>query len=206
MNTTARHRLIASLVLALPVLPAWAADANAEHGKATLRCEDEVADTVRAVRGKDVQDLQFLAGKRVLATDGDDIAVKGEGHYRRAGASVGFAYSCAFNVKTGATSGVVLRDTAAAGNGKPWQPDLSQVSPEACETAVAAVLKDQHPRVSGISFRSDTRKLLPASDTRLGLEGLGQMQRAPGMNLQDFNYRCEFDPRSGKVLSARAGG
>jgi hypothetical protein len=36
------------------------------------------------------------------------------------------------------------------------------------------------------------------------LLGQGAVQPAPGMNSVPFNYRCEIDPRSGRVLQAQA--
>jgi hypothetical protein len=194
-----------AVLLAAGAIPAWAA--NPDHGKATQHCEDAVTAAIERARGKDAHDVQFVGATRAISTDGDDIGVKGEGHYRRASGIVPFSYSCAFNQTTGGTSGVVFKETGstvAAVDESAWQPDLTNVSPEACETAVAAVLKDQHPRVAGISFRSETRRLQPAGGVRVGLEGQGTLQRAPGMNANPFRYRCEIDPRSGKVLAARA--
>ncbi|MED5622077.1 hypothetical protein [Ideonella sp. BN130291] len=193
--------------IALGLVTAVASAADPNHGKAAVRCEDAVSDTIVQTRGKQAQDVQFIGTKRAITSDGDDIGVKGEGRYRRAAATVPFTYSCAFNVKTGGTSGVVFKEAADTGSGDTkaaWQPDLTNVSPQACETAVAALLKDQHPRVSGIAFRADTRQLQPAPNARIGLEGQGSLQRAPGMNANAFKYRCEFDARSGKVLAAKA--
>ena len=85
----------------------------------------------------------------------------------------------------------------------PWQPDLSNVSPEACEAATAAALKQKYPRVSRIAFGSDTRRLQPAPNDHVGLEGQGALQRAPGMNSAPFKYRCEFEPRSGKIVQVQ---
>lgn len=200
---TPSHR---TLGIALGLLCAGASAADADHGKAASRCEEAVAETVHRVRGKEAHDVQFIGARRAVTADGDDVSVKGEGRYRRASAQVPFSYSCAFNVKSGGTSGVVFKEGAQeqAADAKPWQPDLTNVSPQACETAVAAVLKAQHPRVSGINFRSDTRQLQPAASARVGLEGQGSLQRAPGMNASAFKYRCEFDEGSGKVLAARA--
>jgi hypothetical protein len=99
----------------------------------------------------------------------------------------------------------VFRETAGAGGETAsWQPDLTNVSPEACESAVAAVLKDRHPRVGRIVFGSESRQLQPAANARVGLLGQGAVQPAPGMNSVPFNYRCEIDPRSGRVLQAQA--
>lgn len=198
------HHFLA-IVLGLGAGACFAAEAD--HGKAAQRCEEDVASTIERVRGKEAQNVQFIGAKRAVSTDGDDIGVKGEGRYHRGAATVPFTYSCAFNVVTGGTSGVVFREAAgvaAARASAPWQPDLTNVSPEACETAVAAVLKDQHPRVAAIAFRSETRRLQPAGGAQVGLEGQGTLQRAPGMNPNAFRYRCEFDPRTGKVVTARA--
>lgn len=198
MNTLLRLLVVSSAAVSCG---AWAAGRE----DAAEQCEKAVARTVERVRGKEAHDVQFVSAKRSLTTDGDEIGVKGEGHYRRGKeGTVPFSYSCAFNASNGATSGAVFRETGAApAEAKPWQPDLSNVSPEACETAVAALLKDKYPRVTGISFRSETRALKPAGDDHVGLEGRGMMQRAEGMNAQGFGYRCEFDARSGKVTSAR---
>lgn len=191
------------LPIAALLLVAGAAQANAD--KAGERCEAAVAETIQRIRGRDAREVEFAAARRALAPPVDEeIGVKGEGRYRKAGTSVPFSYSCAFNVRTGATSGVVFREAGAPAAGAPWQPDLSLVSPDACESAVAAVLKDRHPRVDRIVFGSETRRLEPAPNSRVGLEGQGALQRAPGMHSMPFSYRCEFDAQSGKVVNAQA--
>ena len=75
-------------------------------------CETAVAETVRAARGRDAQEVQFIGAKRALSpTPGDETGVKGEGRYRgKAGTSMPFSYSCAFNAKTGGTTGVMFSD------------------------------------------------------------------------------------------------
>lgn len=197
-----------STLLLIAALPAWAAASNADHDNAADRCEKAVGDTIARVRGRDAHDVQFVGARRLVSTtDENEIAVKGEGHYLRAsGAATAFTYSCAFNPRTGATSGVLFKDASAPepAPSANWQPDLSRVSPENCEAAVAAVLKDKHPRASRIAFNSETRQLRPAPSSHLGLEGQGALQRAPGMNAVTFRYRCEFDADNGKVISAQA--
>ena len=174
--------------------------------KAAERCEDAVADTIRTIRGREAREVEFVGGKRTLQPgEGDETAVKGAGRYRAAaGGTVPFTYTCTFNTKTGATTGAMFRETGprpgVVAETKPWQPDLTNVSPEACEAATAAALKDKYPRVGRIAFGSDTRRLQPAPDERIGLEGQGALQRAPGMNAAPFRYRCEFEPHSGKIV------
>ena len=201
---------LTALVAATLAIAAAGVHAAAPGGgaQAAERCEGEVSDTIKRMRGKEVDAVQFTTAARALSpTVDDEVGVRGEGRYRRGGASVSFSYSCSYNAATGATSGVVFRDdarTAAAAAAATWQPDLTHVSPEACESAVAAVLKDRHPRVGRIVFGSESRQLQPAANARIGLQGQGAVQPAPGMNAVPFNYRCEIDPRNGRILQAQA--
>ena len=196
-----------SFAIALFACAAAHAAAPVDAAKAADTCEAAVADTIKELRGRDAQDLRFTKDKRVLSpTTGEDTDIKGAGHYRTAtGSTTPFTYGCAFNPTTGATSGIVFRDASAqrATEEKPWQPDLMNVSPEACEAAVASALKAKHPRVGRIVFGSDSRQLLPAPAGRSSLEGIGAVERAPGMNSVQFNYRCEFEPGQGKVVAVQ---
>ncbi len=198
------------LPLLLPVviaalLPAAPAFAQADPARATERCEKEVADTIRRLRGREARDVQFVAARRVLLPGGEDeTSVRGEGRYRSAsGASIGFTYGCAYSAATDATSGVVFRDLGAAraASEKAFAPDLCNVSPEACESAAAAALKKLHPRVARINFGSDSRRMQPGENGRIELLGQGSVERASGMNLIPFSYRCEREPRSGRVVA-----
>ncbi len=193
--------LLALALFAAQLQPAAAAPADT--AKATDRCETEVSETIRRMRGRDAKEVQFLAAKRLALPSGDDeTAIKGEGRYRGAGGSVSFTYSCAYNEASDATSGVVFRDAGAARAApeKTFEPDLTNVSPEACEAAAAGALKRQHPRVGRINFGADSRRMQPGTNGRIDLVGKGSVERAPGMNLIPFSYRCQVEPRSGKVV------
>ncbi|HEX6707474.1 MAG TPA: hypothetical protein VF169_22135 [Albitalea sp.] len=196
---------IALFVATTGVFAASSTDAAA----AGDRCEAAVAETVRRMRGREAQEVEFGGAKRTLAStqDAEETSVKGEGRYRAGGGSaMSFTYSCAFNSKSGATNGVVFRETGsarAAADTSSWEPDLSRLSPEACETAAAAALKEKYPRVGRIAFGSDSRQLRPAPNAHTSLEGQGAVQRAPGMNSVPFRYRCEYDTHSGKVVSVQ---
>ncbi|MFT3956443.1 MAG: hypothetical protein QM722_19285 [Piscinibacter sp.] len=199
-------RTLPPLILALAALqPLSPAFAKADPAKATERCEKEVADTIRRLRGKDVRDVQFVAARRVLLPGGDDeTGVRGEGRYRAGnGANVSFSYGCAYQAASDETSGVVFREIGAprAATEKPFEPDLSNISPEACESAAAAALKKQHPRVARINFGSDSRRMQPGENGRVELLGQGSVERAAGMNLIPFSYRCEVEPRSGRIVN-----
>jgi hypothetical protein len=197
-------RFLPAVLLVLTV-PVAAAPPSGPEG-AGERCEAAVAETVKHIRGDDARSVQFTAARRSVAPPvADETDVKGEGTYRGAsGRTRDFAYSCAYNVKTGNTSGVVFRDLrqgAEPSPEKPWQPDLATLSPEACETAIARSLKVKNPRVGRIAFGSDSRKLRPAAHGRTSMEGQGSVERAAGMNLEAFTYRCEFEP-SGRIVAA----
>lgn len=202
------HTAAAALGFLLLAGPASAqTPAQADAAAAGEQCETAVAETVRRMRGRDAQEVQFVGAKRALTPVSDDeTGVKGEGRYRStAGRTMPFTYSCYYNMKTGATSGVVFRD---AGGPAPVaeaakEPDLTNVSPEACESAAAASLKERHPRVGRITLGSDTRQVRPGTNGRIVLEGRGAVQPAPGMNAVPFSYTCEFDPRGTRVVAVQ---
>lgn len=190
------------LAVSLPAAPALAAP---DVTRATEQCEQEVSKTIQRMRGRDAKEVQFVAARRVLSPQSDDeTAIRGEGRYRAAGgASVSFTYGCAYSAASDSTSGVVFRETGgqrAAAAEKAFDPDLTNVSPQACESAVAAALKKLHPRVGRINFGSDSRRVQPGENSRIELLGAGSVERAQGMNLIPFSYRCEVDPRSGRVV------
>lgn len=184
---------------------------KAQQDKAADRCEVAVAETVERVRGKDAREVEFIGAKRVIApAPQEELGVKGEGRYRRPdGVIVSFTYSCAYNEATGGTSGALFRETGstragAAVEARAAEPDINIVSPEACESAIAANIKQKYPRVGRIAFGSDSRRLRPAANANTSLEGQGAVERAPGMNLVPFNYRCEFEPRGGRIVRAES--
>src|SRR3990167_6942620 len=80
---------------------------------AVAACEAEVTDTVHQMRPRDAQQFEFIPAKRLLVpSQNDEGGVRGAGGYRRAaGGTVSFTYSCAFNLKTGKTSGAVFNET-----------------------------------------------------------------------------------------------
>ncbi|MBL8346388.1 MAG: hypothetical protein JNN03_13175 [Rubrivivax sp.] len=181
---------------------------RADNARALERCEASVVETLRKNRGPDAQDVQFVPAQRVVAAAEDgEISVKGAGRYRGRGAGNSFSFSCSFSTKTGLTSGVVLREAGGGPGGRAeaaWNPDLSRISPEACESAVAQLLKRKHPRVAQIAMEPDTRRLQPGADGHVVLIGQGAVQRAPGMNAVPFSYSCEVDPRNGRVLEVNS--
>lgn len=210
MNSLVRPTLIALCFASSAGAIAAAPAASAAAPNAGERCEAAVAETIRRMRGRDAQEVEFVGAKRALTPaldDEDETAVKGEGRYRSpAGGAMSFSYSCAYNARLGATSGVVFRETGRIGPGGEtvaWQPDLTQFTPDACEAATAAALKSKYPRIGRIAFDAGTRQLRPAANEHTSLEGRGALVRAPGMNAAPFSYRCEFETRGGKVVGVQ---
>ena len=195
-----------SLVLLFALLSgAGIAHAQAEAAKAADDCEAAVTESVQRMRGKDAQDLQYVKSKRVVTPSADDeTSLRGEGRYRtQGGRVVPFTYGCAINTHTGATSGVVFRELVAATEQQPFQPDLTNLSVADCEGAAVASLKSKNPRATRIVLDGESRRLRPAQDERIALEGRGAFERAPGMNSAPFTYRCELEPRSGRIVSVQ---
>lgn len=200
--------LLATLVL-LAALPARA-QAPAIDPAAVAACEAAVAETVRDLRGSAAaQGLRFTAARAgAPQTAADETALRGEGRYRAAGgATRPFTYSCVFDAKTAKTSGVVFQeaDAAPAATTIAREPDLTHVSPPACENAAAAALTARYAHAGRIRFDSSTRRLQPAPNDGTRLDGRGTIERAAGLNPIGFTYRCEFEARSGKLLAVETG-
>jgi hypothetical protein len=199
---------IESAASAVSALPASAsAPSAANTSKAVQACEAAVSEDLREVRGQRAQRPEFSSTQRmVVPTGSDGLSVKGEGRYWTSGGnSVAFSYRCGYSIQSGKTNGIVLSDKgapSAAASTPAWQPDLTRLSPEACETAVASALKAKHPRVGRIAFGSDSRELKPGPSGNTLMEGNGGVQRATGMHAVPFGYRCEFES-SGKLVGAR---
>ncbi|MCW5634860.1 MAG: hypothetical protein KIT17_16115 [Rubrivivax sp.] len=189
---------------ALDTASAPAAAPRAEQARALERCEASVTETLRKLRGNDADSVQFVAAQRAVtvAEDGE-MGVRGAGRYRgRSGGGTSFTFTCSYSTKTGLASGVLLRESGGPGP-EAWQPDLSRISPDACESAVAQLLTEKHPRVARIALEPDTRRLQPGPDHHVLLLGQGAVQRAAGMNAVPFSYACELDPRNGRVVGVK---
>jgi len=194
-----------SVVLLFALACAGAAHAQADAAKAADDCEAAVTEAIKRMRGKDAQDVAYIKAKRSITPSAEDeTSLKGEGRYRGPGGrTVPFSYGCAINTKTGATSGVVFREVAVVADEKPFQPDLTHVSVSDCDAAAVASLKSKNPRAGRIVLDGESRQLRPAQDERIALEGRGAFERAPGMNSAPFTYRCELEPRSGRIVSVQ---
>jgi hypothetical protein len=181
---------------------------------ATQACEQAVRATLRNTRGAAV-DISFNAPPAAQpgSADGGDLLLRGAGRARSAGNARTFTYSCTYDTRANSVAGVVLRDAAPAGEravqaatapSRTVEPDLSAISPSACESAAANALKRRWPNVGRIAFNPDTRSLIQDSAGTAKLEGQGTAQPQVGNDLSShFTYQCALDARTGRVLALR---
>jgi hypothetical protein len=181
-------------------------------GGATQACELAVRATLRNTRGA-AAEVSFNAPPAAApgAAEGGEMLLRGAGRAKSGGSARTFTYSCTYDTKSDSVAGVVLRDAAPAGDRaattapvRTVEPDLSQISPAACESAAASALKRRWPNVGRIAFNADTRSLIQDSAGTAKLEGQGTAQPQIGSDTSShFRYQCALDAASGKVLALR---
>ncbi len=179
---------------------------------AVQACELAVRATLRTTRGA-AAEVSFNAPPAAApgAAEGGELLLRGAGRARSGGNARTFTYSCTYDTKSDSVAGVVLRDAAPTGDRavtaspvRSVEPDLSQLSPAACESAAATALKRRWPNVGRIAFNADTRSLIQDSAGTAKLEGQGTAQPQPSSDLSaHFRYQCALDAASGRVLALR---
>lgn len=208
-----RGALAASLLALAAQLPSPASAQSATVGTEELaRCERAVRQAL--LPNGAAAELRFAAAPSVQRPLPDDgrIVLQGEGKWRDAGTVRAFKYSCNIDAQGSDAVGVVIRQLspapdAAATAPKAMEPDLSHLSPAACESSAAAALKRRWPQVSQISFDVETRRLTQQSASRAELQGQGRAQASPGSpTLVHFGFECTVDPRDGRVIGMRLSG
>jgi len=166
-----------------------------------------------AARTAQVGELSFSAAPTVqpgLSSDGQ-IVLSGEARWRAADGLRNVKFTCNVDRHTFETTGLVIRDTApAAAKGapakKPAEPDLSHLSMASCESSAVQALQKRWPRVSQISFDSDTRSFRQDSADRAELHGRGRALPNIGAPSTFFGFECVIDPHDGRVLGTRISG
>jgi hypothetical protein len=197
-----------------PPAPAAArASTGLPSANAVQACELAVRSTLRNARGA-AAEVSFNAPPAAApgAADGGETLLRGAGRAKSGGNARTFTYSCTYDTKSDSVAGVVLRDAAPTGDRaaaaavpvRTVEPDLSQISPGACESAAASALKRRWPNVGRIAFNADTRSLIQDSAGTAKLEGQGTAQPQPSSELSaHFRYQCALDAASGRVLALR---
>jgi hypothetical protein len=163
----------------------------------------------QSLAGKALRPLEvtFNAAPTVQSSLSSDsqIVLRGVGRWRGAGGVRSFNYSCTVDLRTSEAVGLVMRDLTpvaaeAAPARPPAEPDLSELSPAACESSAVEALKQRWPRVSQITFDSATRSFRQQSTGRAEFHGSGLAVPAPRSPFTLFEFDCEIDPRDGRVL------
>lgn len=175
---------------------------------AVVACERAALDTLRDTRGT-AATSSFTAAPTLApgAADSAELTLRGSGQSRTASGVRPFSYSCTFDTGTKAVTGLVLRDAAIAGPvpaaARSIEPDLSQISPTACESAAASSMKRRWPGVTNIQFNADTRRLNQQEGGNASLRGQGTAAPSLREPITHFAYDCTVDPRNGRIVGVR---
>ena len=205
-------RLLLLGALALPLSAQAQAQAPAPNGTtgasaatATQACEREARQAL-AGRGVQPAEVTFSGAPAVQhsLSNESQVVLRGVARWRLASDVRSINYSCTVDRQT-LEVGLVMRDTTAAPAQAaparaPAEPDLSALSPAACESSAAEALKRRWPRVSQITFDPATRRFRQQSGSRAELQGGGRAVPEPGSPATFFGFDCEIDPRDGRVL------
>ena len=188
--------------------PATAA-APPNRGAITTACERATQQTLRDTRGAAAV-ASFTAPPSVLPgpADASELTLRGAGQVRTASGTQSFSYSCTYDTSAGSVAGVVVRDAgspAQAAAARGVEPDLSHVSPAACESAAAGALKRRWPNVTTISFSAVTRQLSQDAGGNASLRGQGMALPSVNDRTTHFSYDCAIDPRNGRVTKVLIG-
>ena len=198
---------------AVPAAAATAASSAATVGaEALAQCERAVRQSLLPQAGPASEVRVIAAPRPSLQADGSQLVLQGEGQWRDGAALRKFSYICNLDPRSGEAVGVIIRQTVPplATPAEPKQieePDLSHVSPSACESGAALALQKRWPRVSQITFDAETRSLTQQSPSRAELHGQGRARPAPESSvLLHFGFDCTIDPRDGSVIGMRLSG
>lgn len=200
------------IALSLPMQARAAAGVATAEDEAVAACEQSARRnlTTQATRPAD---LTFKVAPTVQPVSAGDtqIVLSGEGRWRAAGGIRNVRFTCYVDRQTLETVGLVMRDTTPAvvkppPAKKPAEPDLSQLSMASCESSAVQALQKRWPRVTQISFDSDTRSFRQDSIDRAVLRGRGRALPTADAPSTFFGFECEIDPHDGQVLRTRVSG
>jgi hypothetical protein len=210
--TRAFPSVVVSLALGSAAAGVWpateaASAPSASRATAVAACERAALGTLRETRGAGTM-ANFSSAPALVpgAADASELTLRGNGQVRTASGSRSFSYSCTYDPRNDAVAGVVVRDLAPPerpATARAVEPDLSQISPTACESAAAGALKRRWPGVARISFNADTRQLSQEAGGNASLRGQGNAEPSAREPATHFSYDCTVDPRNGRVVAVR---
>lgn len=175
------------------------------RGAIATACERATQDTLRDTRGSSaVASFATAPALQPGAADAAELVLRGTGQVRTAAGVRTFSYSCTYDTVAGAVAGVVVRDAGAPGQApaaRSVEPDLSHLSPLACESAAAGALKRRWPHVSTINFNAGMRQVSQQRQDTASLRGQGTALPSPRDPSTHFSYDCAVDTRNGRVTN-----
>jgi hypothetical protein len=177
--------------------------AHAAGDAAEQACEQAARQALTAGATRPA-DVTFTVAPVVQASLSNDsqLVLRGVARWQGAGVIRSVTYNCNVDPRSSEVTGLVMRDStpiAAVAAPAPAEPDLSTLSPEACEARAAEALKQRWPRVSEISFDTATRSFRQQSGSKAELHGSGRAVPDPRSPPTYFAFDCEIDPRDGRV-------
>ena len=224
LSISQRHRAArlaaASLVaLALPFGLALVAPARAAAPTTSTAADEAVAACEQSARRSLADkatapaDVVFKAAPTVQPALPSDtrLVLNGEGRWRAADGTHTVRFTCYVDRESFETVGLVMKDATPAPArpapaAKPAEPDISHLSIASCESGAVQALQKRWPRVSQVSFDSDTRNFRQDSADRGVLVGRGRALPGAGAPSTFFGFECEIDPHDGRVLRTRITG
>ena len=218
MNTTStfsrlRARVVGPALLAFASALAFPFAATAQPAagsvdapvtSAAQACEREARQAL-AGRVAGAVKLSFSTAPAVqpYISNENQTVLRGVARWQRGNEVRSIQYSCTVDLASFQV-GLVIRDAtpapAEAPARAPAEPDLSALSPAACESRAAEALTKRWPRVSEIAFDPATRSFGQPSAGIAIFRGSGRAVPTAGAPHTFFAFECEIDPRDGWVL------
>jgi hypothetical protein len=199
------HGAIAATAAAPGPAPASGPLVSAAQRAGAVACERAATETLRGGRGAANASVSFNAPPVMQPGPADavELTLRGAGRVQTGNTPARpFSYSCSYDTQADKVAGIVVRDAGApvqSAAPRPVDPDLSFVSPTACESAAADALKRRWPGVSRIAFNPDTRELSQDASGEAHLRGQGTALPNTGAPATHFAYDCAIDARNGRV-------
>ena len=199
-----------ALILLVSAPAAVGADKTAFGTEAVAACEQAARQSL----GPQAQSAEVTFSPPPTVQEGlssdSQVVLRGAGRWRGASGLRSFTYSCNVDVRTAKAVGLVIRDAApapaTAPARMPTEPDLTALSPAACESSAVQALKQRWPRVAQIRFDSATRSFQQKTPSRAELHGHGRALPVPEAQSTHFGFECEIDTRDGRVVGMRISG
>jgi hypothetical protein len=202
-----------AIALSLAIPAHAATGTSTAEDEAVAACEQSARRSL-STKATQPADVTFKAAPTVQPALPSDtqIVLSGEGRLRAADGARIVRFTCYVDRQTLETVGLVTRDVTpstakpAAPKKPSDEPDLSHLSMASCESSAVQALQKRWPRVTQITFDSDTRSFRQDSADRAVLRGRGRALPSLDAPSTFFGFECEIDPHDGQVLRTKVSG